>query len=257
MPNSTTRATGSPPGGTCRSRPCALDQLHGQEAGAVLVLDREQRDDVRVVEAGDRARLVLEAGEAVGVGGDVGGKHLERHIATEPTVPGAVHLAHSARAERADDLVVAETGTCDQRHRGSLPQVGFRARAPPRRRAARDWAVHFRKHGTIGSRPTGTTRCRILPVASHRDATIREQIEVIDESLTASPGRRNLPPHGALPADSKSASRYRSDSSLISSNGETEMKSALSLFASHELTSMSLYRALEMDILLCQVPCAT
>jgi hypothetical protein len=75
-----------------RERP-PLDQLHGQEAHAVRVLDRVERDDVRVVERGDRPRLALEAGEAVGAGREVGGQHLDRDLAAQAGVARAVDLA--------------------------------------------------------------------------------------------------------------------------------------------------------------------
>ena len=61
----------------------ALDQLHGEEADVRLVLDRVERDDVGVIEPGHGARLALEAGEAIGVRGDVGGQHLDRDVAAE------------------------------------------------------------------------------------------------------------------------------------------------------------------------------
>ena len=86
----------------------ALDQLHRQEPDAVLVLDRIERDDIRVVEAGHGARLVLESRQAFGVRGHVGGQHLERDVTTEAAVARTVHLAHAACAERGDDLIAAE-----------------------------------------------------------------------------------------------------------------------------------------------------
>jgi hypothetical protein len=102
----------------------ALDQLHGEKADVVVVLDREQRDDVGVVEAGHRARLALESGQAVGVRRHVGRQYLERHLAAEAHVPGPIHLAHAARAERGDDFVSPQAGAGDQCHVENLPQAG-------------------------------------------------------------------------------------------------------------------------------------
>jgi hypothetical protein len=77
-----------------------FDQLHDEIVGADVV----QRADVRVVERRDRPRLALEA-----VAEMLGG-HLDRHVASETRVARAVHLTHSAGANRADDLVRTESG---------------------------------------------------------------------------------------------------------------------------------------------------
>ena len=44
------------------------------------------------------------------------GQHLDRHVAAEPRVLGAVDLAHAARAERGDDFVGTEAGAGTQAH---------------------------------------------------------------------------------------------------------------------------------------------
>ena len=70
-------------------------------------------------ERSDGERLALEAGEGVDVPGR--GESGRTLIATSPfqlRVPRAVHLSHSARAERREDLVGAETRTGCQGHLG-------------------------------------------------------------------------------------------------------------------------------------------
>ena len=67
-------------------------------------------------------RLALEAREALGVLRERGGQRLDRDVAPEPRVAGAIHLAHAARAERRDDLVGAEAGAGGQGHRGTLTE---------------------------------------------------------------------------------------------------------------------------------------
>src|SRR5262249_49910834 len=57
----------------------------------------------------------LEALAAAGSGAERGREDLDRDVAVEPDVTGAIHLAHAARAERRDDLVVAEQRACLQR----------------------------------------------------------------------------------------------------------------------------------------------
>jgi len=61
-----------------------------------------------VVEGGEEMGLALEAGEAVGVPGDLGRKRLDRHIAPELRVLGAVDLSHPPGPEGSQDLVGAE-----------------------------------------------------------------------------------------------------------------------------------------------------
>ena len=81
-----------------------LDQLHRQEPDAVGLLDRVDRDDVRVVERGNGARFALEAGEPSGSRANGGGQHFDRDVAAQPRVARAVDLAHAAGAERSQDL---------------------------------------------------------------------------------------------------------------------------------------------------------
>ena len=92
--------------------PVALDQLHRQEPNAVLILDRIERDDVRVVEAGDDAGFMFESRQAFRVRGYAGGQYLERNVTTEAAIPRPIHLAHAAGAERRDDVVATESGAC-------------------------------------------------------------------------------------------------------------------------------------------------
>jgi hypothetical protein len=53
----------------------------------------------------------LEAGHALGVGGKGGGQQLDRDVAIERRVAGAIDLAHAACPERAEDLVDAESAS--------------------------------------------------------------------------------------------------------------------------------------------------
>jgi len=64
--------------------------------------------DVRVVEGGEQLRLALEAGEALGILRQLGRHHLDRDLAAELRVGGAVHLAYASRAEGCGDSVVGE-----------------------------------------------------------------------------------------------------------------------------------------------------
>jgi len=73
---------------------------------------------VRVIQRGEDARFALEACKAIGVRCEGGRQDFDRHLATELRVSGAIDLAHSARAERREDLIRTEATAC-QRHVGS------------------------------------------------------------------------------------------------------------------------------------------
>src|SRR5262245_20727198 len=83
------------------------------------------RDNVRVVERGDCPRLALESGEPFGVTRQVRRQHLERHIAPEFRVVGAIHLAHSSFADLGEDLVMADA-VPDHKCLSTGARYGFR-----------------------------------------------------------------------------------------------------------------------------------
>ena len=109
-------------------KPVALDQLHRQEPNAVLILDRIERDDVRVVEAGDDAGFMFESRQAFRVRGHAGRQHLKRNVTTEAAIPRPIHFAHAAGAERRDDVVATESRAYTKGHRRNLLyEAGIRA----------------------------------------------------------------------------------------------------------------------------------
>ena len=94
----------------------AFEMLEDQVVELAVAADVVDRADVRVVQRGDRPRLVLEAQPRFRVGRERAGQHLDGDRAIEPGVARAVDLAHSARAERGDDFVGTETGARVERH---------------------------------------------------------------------------------------------------------------------------------------------
>jgi hypothetical protein len=68
----------------------ALDQLHHQRAATVALLETVDGGDVRVVELRQELRLALEARQPVGVGGERRREHLDRHLAPQRGVGGAI-----------------------------------------------------------------------------------------------------------------------------------------------------------------------
>ena len=93
----------------------SLHQLHRDVPDVVHRPDLVDRHDVRVVEGGGGARLLLEAGEPFRVRAGGAAEHLDRDRASQGEVPRAVDLTHAARAELPlEDLVAAEPSLLDQ-----------------------------------------------------------------------------------------------------------------------------------------------
>ncbi len=113
----------------------ALDQLEHQIAMTLDLFETVDARDVRMVERGEQSRLALEARQPLGLLRERRGQHLDRHLASQPRVARAVHLAHAAGAERRDDLVGPEPGASGEWHRGNLPQDHRSAHTRPLRTA--------------------------------------------------------------------------------------------------------------------------
>ena len=78
------------------SQALALQILHHQIVGALLRADVIKVADVGVGELRDGTRLALEALLQVGTGDEVSGKNFDGHVAAQPGIASAVHLAHAA-----------------------------------------------------------------------------------------------------------------------------------------------------------------
>ncbi len=77
----------------------ALQELHHRVGDAVLAAVVVQREDVRMGQRGDGARLALEAGEGLRIARDALRQDLDGHLAPEPRVARPVDLPHSSRSE--------------------------------------------------------------------------------------------------------------------------------------------------------------
>jgi len=90
-----------------RQRPAkrlAFHQLHDQRA----IFHAIDLRDVGVVQGGQHLGFAFEAGQPFGIVREGVRKNLDGYFAIELCVPGAIHLAHAARAERRQDFVGAE-----------------------------------------------------------------------------------------------------------------------------------------------------
>jgi hypothetical protein len=98
----------------------AFYQFHHDGAASGLLLHPKNLRDVRVVEGGERAGLALESREALGVGGQRFGQHLDGDVAGEAGISRPIHLAHAAGTQDGDDFIGAQSCPGGQRHRGNL-----------------------------------------------------------------------------------------------------------------------------------------
>ncbi len=102
----------------------------GRRIGGAVRAHVVNREDVGVIERGDRPRLALEAPEAVRVAGQGLGQDLDRHLAAEPRVARAVDLAHPPGPDEAEDLVRPEPHAGRKWH-GRSAELGVRPRFRP------------------------------------------------------------------------------------------------------------------------------
>ena len=86
-----------------------VDQFHHQcvdtHGGVLEPVDLR---DVRMIERREKLRLALEAGAAVGVARHRVRQYLQRDVAIESGVSGAINLAHSARTDGREHFVRAD-----------------------------------------------------------------------------------------------------------------------------------------------------
>jgi len=96
----------------------AFQQLGDDVGRAVAEADIVHSEDVPVVQRSDGPRFLGEAAEAIGVGRDRVGEDLDRHVAPEPGVAGAVDRAHAPGANQLEDLVRTQPRARSQGHCG-------------------------------------------------------------------------------------------------------------------------------------------
>jgi hypothetical protein len=94
----------------------AFDQLQGQRLHAGRFFKAVDATDVWMVQRGEHLGFALKAGEAIRIRREGLGQNLQRDVAIELRVAGAIHLSHPARPKERDDLVGAETGARRKGH---------------------------------------------------------------------------------------------------------------------------------------------
>ena len=92
----------------------AVNQFHHERLHRFVLLQPVDRRDVRMIQLRKNLRFTLETAHAVGICGEVLWKNFYRDTAAQLRICRAIHLAHSAFAEKVRDLVRAESGPdCD------------------------------------------------------------------------------------------------------------------------------------------------
>ena len=84
----------------CARRASAVDELHARaRCMPSRFLEAVDRGDVRMIQRREHLRFALEPREPIRIGRERLRQDLERDVAIQPRVAGAIHLAHAARAD--------------------------------------------------------------------------------------------------------------------------------------------------------------
>ena len=83
-----------------------LDEGHGVVHQPLAISHEVNRQNVRVIEPGNRSRLVLEAVQHAGGPCDVGLEYLDRKPPLEVLVPDLIHLGETTLPQQATDFVL-------------------------------------------------------------------------------------------------------------------------------------------------------
>ena len=87
----------------------ALDKLEDERLHAIRFFESVNRGDVGMIERREDLRFAFEAREAIGIEGEQLGQDFEGDVAIQLGVARAIHLAHSAAAERREDFIWTES----------------------------------------------------------------------------------------------------------------------------------------------------
>ena len=93
-----------------------LEIFHNEKIDTVFATHVIERTDVRMIQARNSPRLALETLTELRIVRELFGKHFDRHGAVEPGVVRFVNFPHSARADRRDDLIRAQSFSRFERH---------------------------------------------------------------------------------------------------------------------------------------------
>ena len=130
----------------------ALHVLEHQIAGADIM----DLADVRMIQRRNRPRLLLEAADAIRVGGKRLGEDLDRHVTTKTRVARAIHLAHAAGADQRDDFIRANLRAQREWHDRRMCRLYSAPRPRTRARCVARWVI---REGETVLRASVARRC--------------------------------------------------------------------------------------------------
>ena len=93
-----------------------LDEFHDERGDATGILESVDLCDVWIVQCRQRPGLALETSQALRIRCHAGRQDLDRHVAIEARVTGAIDLAHSAASNQLDDVVRPDARATRQAH---------------------------------------------------------------------------------------------------------------------------------------------
>jgi hypothetical protein len=94
----------------------AIEQFHHRVGDGAVLAEIVDRDDVRVGQRGDGTRFGFEPSACDRIVRQRVGDDLDRDVALQPRIAGAIHLAHPAGTEQVEDLVRANSTAGLGRH---------------------------------------------------------------------------------------------------------------------------------------------
>jgi len=98
------------------SQRLALHELQHERWDAATLFHAVDRADVGMIERGQHASLAVEPSSTVWVSQKYFGQDLDRDVASEPCVAGAIDLAHASGPEERDDFIRADVAACPHGH---------------------------------------------------------------------------------------------------------------------------------------------
>src|SRR5207302_1341360 len=93
-----------------RAQGLAIHKFHGDKRGCALTTHVVDGNNVGMIKGRGSAGLLLEAAQALGIGGELRGENLYCNLASEAALGGAIDLSHAAGAERLAEFIRTEFG---------------------------------------------------------------------------------------------------------------------------------------------------
>jgi hypothetical protein len=99
-----------------RGERLSFDELQDEELGSVRFFQPIDRSDVRMIERSEEARFALKARDPLRIVAEPVGDNLDRDVAAQPGIAGAIDLSHPAGPDGRVDLIQADANAGLERH---------------------------------------------------------------------------------------------------------------------------------------------